>query len=115
MELPAYALRKGRLAEAAGCAACAMGYWAGLLALWRHVNPVATLWVLLVPFFVSTFALMFGNWSQHVFVDPDQPRNSYRRCVGDCACVGVGGGGVWKAQGDWPTLCVCACACGRKL
>ncbi|KAG2450768.1 hypothetical protein HYH02_004605 [Chlamydomonas schloesseri] len=86
VELPAYALRKGRLGQAAGCAACALGYWVAVVGLWRHVNPVATLWVLLVPFFVSTFALMFGNWSQHVFVDPDQPRNSYRSTYNCLAC-----------------------------
>jgi fatty acid desaturase len=30
-----------------------------------------TFWVFLVPFMVTSFALMFGNWSQHIFVHPD--------------------------------------------
>ncbi len=76
-ELPAYALRKGRTHQAAACAACGLAYWAAVAALWRF-NPVATLWAVLLPFAVSTFALMFGNWSQHVFVDPDRPRGAYR-------------------------------------
>ncbi|KAG2493498.1 hypothetical protein HYH03_008314 [Edaphochlamys debaryana] len=76
-ELPAYLARKGRSGEAVATALSGAAYWAGIAALWR-VNPVATLWSLLVPLLVSTFALMFGNWSQHVFVDPDEPRNVYR-------------------------------------
>ncbi|GFR48554.1 hypothetical protein Agub_g10453 [Astrephomene gubernaculifera] len=85
VELPLYALRKGRPRQAAACVACATTYWAVLAALWR-LNSVATLWALVVPFFVSTFALMFGNWSQHVFVDPDEPRNTYRSTYNCVAC-----------------------------
>ncbi len=103
VELPAYAARKGRHGQAALCAACAAAYWAAMAALWR-VAPMATLWSLVVPFFVSTFALMFGNWSQHVFVDPDEPRNNYRRCA-CCCCLGE------CAVGS----AACGCDCPRVL
>ncbi|EFJ49187.1 hypothetical protein VOLCADRAFT_120780 [Volvox carteri f. nagariensis] len=84
-ELPAYAAWKGRHGQANVCAASAVVYWIALAGLWR-LNSVATLWSLVVPFFVSTFALMFGNWSQHIFVDPDDPRNSYRSTYNCLAC-----------------------------
>ncbi|GLI64976.1 hypothetical protein VaNZ11_008384 [Volvox africanus] len=85
IELPAYAARKGRHAQAVLCTICAVAYWVALAGLWR-LNWVATLWSLVVPFFVSTFALMFGNWSQHIFVDPDEPRNTYRSTYNCVAC-----------------------------
>ncbi|PNH03607.1 Pumilio 3 [Tetrabaena socialis] len=85
VELPAYAARKGRSREGATCAACALAYWAAIAGL-VAACPVATLWALVLPFFVSTFALMFGNWSQHVFVDPHEPGNSYRSTYNCLAC-----------------------------
>ena len=42
------------------------------------MNSVAAFWILVAPYFVSSFALAFGNWSQHIFVDPDNPRCDYR-------------------------------------
>ena len=39
---------------------------------------MATTWVFVLPFWVSSLALMFGNWSQHIFIDPGAPRSSYR-------------------------------------
>ena len=38
-----------------------LAYFSMLALLWR-LNAVATLWVFVVPFFASSFALMFGNW-----------------------------------------------------
>lgn len=61
VELPLYALRRKRYAWCAAAAVSAAAYWAVVAALWR-LNPVATTWVLLVPFALSSFALMFGNW-----------------------------------------------------
>merc|ERR1712166_818885 len=34
------------------------------------IYPHATLWLLIMPYILTTFALMFGNFSQHIFVDP---------------------------------------------
>ena len=60
-ELPLYAVRKGRFNAAAQCLAAEAAYCCMLAALWR-LNAVATLWVFLLPFVISSFALMFGNW-----------------------------------------------------
>lgn len=76
IELPLYAFwrrRYGLLAQALGSLAA----FATVAALLQRVSPVATLWVLVVPFFVSSLAMMFGNWSQHIFIDPAHSRSSY--------------------------------------
>ncbi len=52
--------------------------WAvGVLALllWK---PVAALALFGVPFCLMRFFMMTGNWSQHAFVDVDDPDNCYR-------------------------------------
>ena len=61
VELPAYAYKKQRYGLAAGVLSTEVAYWAVISLCWR-VNPVATLWCWGVPFMVSTFLLMFGNW-----------------------------------------------------
>jgi hypothetical protein len=43
------------------CAACLVVYWGAVVA-GLAVRPVAATWVLLVPYAVSSLALMFGNW-----------------------------------------------------
>ncbi len=61
VELPLYALRKRRYGAAGRCLLAEAAYCAATAALWR-VNNVATTWVFLLPFLISSFALMFGNW-----------------------------------------------------
>ena len=41
-------------------------------------SPIATLFVLILPFAFVSFSLMQGNWKQHIFVDPDDPTNIYK-------------------------------------
>lgn len=61
VELPLYALRRGRWAALAACLATEAAYLGGVQVLWV-ANPMATKWVFVIPFFISSFALMFGNW-----------------------------------------------------
>jgi fatty acid desaturase len=42
-----------------------------------HFAPGATLYVFILPFIIISFLLMFGNWCQHIFVDPSRYDNSY--------------------------------------
>jgi fatty acid desaturase len=42
------------------------------------INPVACFWVLIIPHFYTSAAIMFGNWSQHIFVEPSDAGNSYK-------------------------------------
>lgn len=39
------------------------------------VNLKATLVVFVVPFFFARLVMMLGNWTQHSFVDPDEPED----------------------------------------
>jgi fatty acid desaturase len=41
------------------------------------VNLRATLMVLIVPFIFARFVMMLGNWTQHAFVDPNEPENDF--------------------------------------
>ena len=43
------------------CTLAEVAYLGGMALLWR-ANWVATLWVLVLPFVISSFALMIGNW-----------------------------------------------------
>jgi fatty acid desaturase len=39
--------------------------------------PWAGSWLVALPLVLSSFLLMFGNWSQHMFVDPERPWNNF--------------------------------------
>lgn len=43
----------------------------------RYVNVVATVWVFLVPHIVAMSAMAFGNWAQHMFVNPEDRYNNF--------------------------------------
>ena len=75
-ELPLYAWRRGRYVMAAQCALSVAGFFAGSAWLYTK-NPQGTTWVLLFPTLANSLLLMFGNWCQHLFVDPAKPRCNY--------------------------------------
>ena len=52
-------------------------YVALVLFLAKCVSLHATVWVFVVPFAVAFFAMSFGNWSQHIFVNPDNPESNF--------------------------------------
>jgi len=41
------------------------------------LNLKAALVVLVIPFIFARFVMMLGNWTQHAFVDPDEPENDF--------------------------------------
>ena len=73
VELPYYAFKRRRWDLFAGCAS---GMWGGMgLYLYlRTINPIAAFWTMAAPFIAVSMGLMFGNWSQHAFVKPEDPR-----------------------------------------
>lgn len=86
LEVPLHAARAHRWGLLGACVATEVAYAVALCLLWR-LAPVATTWAFLLPYAVSSLALMFGNWSQHIFIDPAAPRSNYGltyNCVG-CA------------------------------
>jgi fatty acid desaturase len=53
-------------------------FWAGsIFILAKFVCFWATFWVFIMPVFVAFLAMSFGNWSQHMFVDPTRPESNY--------------------------------------
>jgi len=42
------------------------------------VSMKATFFVVILPFLFSRLIMMLGNWTQHAFIDPDNPENTYR-------------------------------------
>lgn len=50
------------------------------------VNPVATVLVFLFPLLVYRVIAMMGNWTQHAFVDANDPGNAYKNSI---TCINV--------------------------
>lgn len=68
--LPVYAIRKSyyKLAIVSTLGSAA---WMGAIVYGCSTNFIFTLWAGIVPGLVTGGALMFGNFSQHIFVHPD--------------------------------------------
>jgi fatty acid desaturase len=45
------------------------------------LNWQATLVVFILPFLISRFIMMLGNWTQHAFVDATDPGNPYKNSI----------------------------------
>ena len=45
------------------------------------INWPATVMVFILPFIISRFIMMLGNWSQHAFVDYHEPQNCYKNSI----------------------------------
>ncbi|GBG60615.1 hypothetical protein CBR_g8636 [Chara braunii] len=76
LELPYYAYRRGRFDLMVQSVVALSIFVTGTAKLYG-ISSVATTWVIIIPFFIASFALMFGNWSQHIFIDPAHPRSNY--------------------------------------
>ena len=82
VELLVYALRRRRYRLFAESLLAEGLYLGALRALWLW-RPAATLWVFLIPYAITSLALMFGNWcagrsSPHWI--PSSPPNSAGAC-----------------------------------
>jgi len=75
-QLPFYAIKRRRYYMAFKNVVLTAIFFFWVSHLYKF-NPIATTWVFIAPFLVSSFLLMFGNWCQHILVDPKQPDNSY--------------------------------------
>jgi fatty acid desaturase len=85
IEVPLVAAVNKKWNLLAACLVTEVSYVTAVVYLYYYIAPIATLWVFILPYIVSSFGLMFGNWSQHCFVDSDTPDCSYKltyNCVG---------------------------------
>ena len=82
-ELPYHLALQKRYKVAIRCAVGSLTFFTSVYFLYG-VRPIATLFVFILPTIILSFALMEGNWKQHIFVDPDEPENVYRSAY---ACI----------------------------
>lgn len=76
-DLCVYVLARGRW-DVAGNTLPQLAVWAaGMFCLCKFVSVVATVWIFIVPYLVSMSAMSFGNFSQHMFVNPDDCQSNY--------------------------------------
>jgi len=66
-----------RVCSAPRCSPLPQASWLFVVSSLYSWKPVPTLWAFVIPYIMSSFLLMFGNWSQHIFVDPTRPENDY--------------------------------------
>ena len=74
--LPFYALQKKRYDVALGMLAC-FGVYFSVFPLMHATVPYFFYTTFGVSFVLGPFALMLGNYSQHIFVDPANPQSNY--------------------------------------
>jgi fatty acid desaturase len=82
-ELPYYLIKQKRYNVAARCLAGTLLFVISTYFLFQ-LRPIATLFVFILPTIILSFALMEGNWKQHIFVDPDDIKNNYKSTY---ACI----------------------------
>lgn len=68
--LPMYAIRKERY-ELAATAFLGSSLWFTAIFFGMNSHPIFTFYIFVLPAVICAFALMFGNFSQHIFVHPD--------------------------------------------
>ena len=85
-ELAMYFARRGRYALLRRTIVGELVFLAAAAAL-LAVSWRAALVVLVVPFVVTRFGMMAGNWAQHAFIDPASPENNYRNSITCINCT----------------------------
>ncbi|MBA2320000.1 MAG: fatty acid desaturase [Deltaproteobacteria bacterium] len=76
LHLASWLVRRGRWSSLGRFVVGELAYLGGVVAL-LAVDPMATVVVFVIPFALLRFFMMAGNWSQHAFVDVQDPTNAY--------------------------------------
>mmetsp|Transcript_126889 Transcript_126889/g.353321 ORF Transcript_126889/g.353321 Transcript_126889/m.353321 type:complete len:383 (-) Transcript_126889:299-1447(-) len=76
IELPHYAFRTKRYGWLRTVGLGAFVWLTGIVMLARCVNLLATVWAFVVPYAVAMSVMAFGNWSQHIFVNPQDSQSN---------------------------------------
>ena len=74
--LPFYAIKKRRFDIGFAVLACVAAYCATFPIIYNY-HSIFFINSLGVSFVLGPFALMLGNYSQHIFVNPDDPKSNY--------------------------------------
>ena len=78
IELSLNMLKHRGMSDALRCYLCSAGTFAAWWYLNVNVNASAANWTIAYTYISTSLGLMFGNWSQHIFVCPDDPQNEYK-------------------------------------
>lgn len=55
-----------------------LAFWLSTIALLAtHVSFLATMYCFMIPYVIAMTALAFGNWSQHIFINPEDADSNY--------------------------------------
>lgn len=77
VDLPFYVIRTRRWAQAAELFA-GLAFWVSFqVLLSSYVSAGATFWCFNLPYVIGMSAMSFGNWSQHIFVNPEDAASNY--------------------------------------
>eukprot|EP01083_Nonionella_stella_P217764 781580_1 len=80
-ELPYYLLTK-KYYQMFLQSICAIIVWfSGNYFIYMYIRPAFALWLFLIPQFILSMALMWGNFGQHIFIDPAHYRDDHRLTV----------------------------------
>jgi len=77
IDLPYFTLRTKRYNSCKDLAIGISTYVLVVFALARFVSLGATVWVFGVPYIIAFTVMPFGNFAQHIFVDPKNPESNY--------------------------------------
>lgn len=85
VELVSYFKKKNRYNLIRKCLVGEIGFILLCVGL-SFINFPATLMVFILPFFISRFIMMLGNFTQHAFVASEDPGNAYKNSI---TCINV--------------------------
>ena len=74
LELPIFGIKEKKYKTLITGMMCYIPY---LYLILKFKKSKFILYFITLPFFVLSFFLMFGNWSQHIFIDPTRHRSNY--------------------------------------
>lgn len=77
VELPWYCVKSKRWSWLRSVTLGLFMYATSLYCLSRFVNFNATFWVFMLPHVLVMLAMSWGNWCQHMFVDPTNPESNF--------------------------------------
>lgn len=80
LELPFRLAIRGKWKLVATCVSGCSAFFAGLVFFFRYC-PIASLFVGWFPWLICSFAMVQGNFKEHIFVDPDEYWNNYKSTV----------------------------------
>eukprot|EP01083_Nonionella_stella_P070155 187554_1 len=81
VELPLYLWKKRFYLRFVNGIVCLFGWFVMNYYVWVYIRPAVALWLFLIPQLVCSLPFMWGNFSQHIFVDPLAYKDDHRLTI----------------------------------